>query len=68
MKSGARLPLLLLLGFVVAVAGAFIWVTLSEPGSPAPEAAASAEKKADTPPPKPEIPAAENPAAERPLA
>jgi len=45
MKSGARLPLFLLLGFVVAVAGVFIWITLSEPDVSPPQAAAPAEEK-----------------------
>ena len=40
MKSGARLPLMLLLGFAVAVAGTIIWLSLSEPDVPPPEAAA----------------------------
>lgn len=50
MKSGARLPLLLLLGFVVAVAGTVIWLTLSGPDAPAPKTAAPVEEKSpDTP-------------------
>ena len=33
MKSGARLPLLLLLNYVIAVAGVLIWVMLSAPAT-----------------------------------
>ncbi len=46
MKNGARLPLLLLLSFVTAVAGVSIWVILSSPDTPPPEVAVPAEKKA----------------------
>lgn len=73
MKSGARLPLMLLLGFVVVVAGVVIWLTLSGPESPPPEAAAPVEEKSPAPAETAEAPkdapadapakaAAENPA------
>jgi polysaccharide deacetylase 2 family uncharacterized protein YibQ len=45
-SSGLKLPLILLLGFVVAIAGIVIWLTLSETGEPA----AAPAKTADAPP------------------
>ena len=57
MKSGAKLPLMLLLGFVVAVAGVIIWLTLSGPETPPPEAAAPpVEEKESAPSEKAEEP------------
>ncbi len=51
-KSGARLPLMLLLGFVVLIAGIFVWLTVTSP-EPADTAGSTAEnaaeKKAEAP-------------------
>lgn len=59
-KSGARLPLMLLLGFVVLIAGAVVWLIVSSPDpvdtatAPAEEkTAAAAQKSSDKPAPKP---------------
>lgn len=46
-KSGARLPLMLLLGFVVLIAGVGVWLTISSP-EPEKTAEAPAEKKTAT--------------------
>ena len=45
MKSGARLPLLLLLNYVIACAGVSIWVMLSGPQAPPLVVAVPAEEK-----------------------
>lgn len=46
-KSGARLPLMLLLGFVVLIAGVTVWLMLSSP-NPADTAKSPTEKKTAT--------------------
>lgn len=68
-SSGARLPLMLLLGFLVVVAGAVVWLVLTSPEPPqatdaksTEKAAAPSEKKPEAaklePAPQPEKPAA----------
>ena len=47
-SSGLKLPLFLLLGYVVAISGVVIWLTLSELKKPPPEVQASSEKEQPT--------------------
>lgn len=48
-RSGARLPLMLLLGFLVVVAGVVVWLVVTDP-TPTPDTAKTvAEKAADAP-------------------
>ena len=61
MKSGARLPLLLLLNYVIAVAGVLIWVVLSAPETPPLAVVVPAEKKAHEKPASDSNTAAEKP-------
>ena len=53
-QSGARLPLMLLLGFTVLVAGVVVWLVLTSPAPP-PDTASppGGATPADAPPPAP---------------